>query len=80
MKKPDIKKAVKDRAISKTYWFGLALMALGYVQDNFSMLESFLGEYSGLVYIGIGLVVLILRERTTQSLSEKTKCPDSLPS
>lgn len=78
MKKPNIKKVVKDRALSKTYWFGIGLMSLSYVQDNFTMVETFLGEYSGLVYIGIGLAALVLREYTTKSLSEKTKCPDSL--
>jgi hypothetical protein len=65
------KAIMKQRLQSKTYIFGVVIMALGFAQQNISMLGAFLGEYQGAINFAIGLSVLILRELTKAPLSEK---------
>lgn len=67
-----MKKEIAQRISSKTYWLGLAVLALGFLESNIAQLDVFLGEYSGPVKIGIGLLILIMRELTKVPLSEKT--------
>lgn len=66
-----MKKEIVQRAYSKTYWLGLAVLLLGYLQQNFSLIDSYLGEYKNAVYFVIGILILIMRELTKEPLSEK---------
>lgn len=51
---------------SKTMWFSLALVIFGALFDNFSYLQSIINErYYGILLVGIGVIVAILRFITT---------------
>ena len=57
---------------SKTMWFALLLVILGFVSDNFSYVQTIIDpKYYGISYIFIGMVVAVLRFVTNQPLSEK---------
>ena len=57
---------------SKTMWFALLLVILGFVADNFSYVQSVIDpKYYGISYIFIGVVVAVLRFVTTQPLGDK---------
>ena len=57
---------------SKTMWFALALVVLGFVAENFNYVQDIINpKYYGISYMAIGVVVAILRFITTQPLSEK---------
>jgi hypothetical protein len=57
---------------SKTMWFALALVVLGFVAENFNYVQDIIDpKYYGISYMAIGIVVAILRFITTQPLSEK---------
>ena len=65
------KDAIKQRAKSKTYYFGLAIMVLGYAEANFSVIQNLFGTNAGYVNCGIGLAILVLRELTKTPLNQK---------
>ena len=47
-------------------WFSLALVVFGALFDNFSYLQSVISErYYGVLLVGIGIIVAILRFLTT---------------
>lgn len=57
---------------SKTMWFSLALVILGVVYDNFSYVENIINpRLYGVLLIGIGIVVAVLRFVTTLPLEDK---------
>jgi hypothetical protein len=57
---------------SKTLWFALALVVLGFVAENFNYVQDIIDpKYYGISYMAIGIIVAILRFITTQPLSEK---------
>ena len=57
---------------SKTMWFALALVVLGFVAENFNYVQDIIDpKYYGISYMAIGIIVAILRFITTQPLSEK---------
>jgi len=57
---------------SKTMWFALLLVVLGFVADNFSYVQNIIDpEYYGVSYIAIGVVVAVLRFVTTKPLEDK---------
>ena len=57
---------------SKTMWFSLALVILGVVYDNFSYVENIINpRLYGILLIGIGIVVAVLRFVTTMPLEDK---------
>jgi len=57
---------------SKTMWFALFLVVLGFVADNFNYVQNVIDpRYYGISYIAIGVVVAVLRFVTTQPLSKK---------
>ena len=57
---------------SKTMWFALALVVLGFVADNFSYVQNIIDpRFYGVSYIAIGVIVAVLRFVTTQPLGEK---------
>jgi hypothetical protein len=57
---------------SKTMWFSLALVILGVVYDNFSYVENIINpRLYGIMLIGIGVVVAVLRFVTTMPLDDR---------
>ena len=57
---------------SKTMWFALALVILGFVADNFNYVQNVIDpRYYGISYIIIGVVVAVLRFVTTVPLKDK---------
>jgi len=57
---------------SKTIWFALALVVLGFVADNFNYVQNIIDpRFYGVSYIAIGVIVAVLRFVTTQPLGEK---------
>jgi uncharacterized membrane protein YdcZ (DUF606 family) len=47
-------------------WFSLALVVFGALLDNFSYLQSVIDQkYYGILLVGIGIIVAILRFITT---------------
>jgi len=57
---------------SKTMWFALLLVVLGFVADNFSYVQNVIDpRYYGISYIAIGVVVAVLRFVTTTPLKDK---------
>lgn len=70
-----MKEQIAQRAKSKTYNFGLIIILLGYLQQNHKILDTYLGDNKDLVLFLIGMLILLFRELTTSSLSEKGKPP-----
>ena len=59
----------KRIARSKTIWFSVILVVLGAIMDNFSSLQSIVPEHLyGLSYVIIGVIVALLRFRTSQPI------------
>jgi hypothetical protein len=57
---------------SKTMWFALTLVILGFVADNFNYVQNVIDpRYYGISYIIIGVVVAVLRFVTTVPLKDK---------
>jgi hypothetical protein len=57
---------------SKTMWFALLLVILGFVADNFSYVQGVIDpKYYGVSYIVIGTIVAVLRFVTTMPLKDK---------
>ena len=57
---------------SKTMWFALLLVVLGFVADNFNYVQNVIDpRYYGISYIAIGVVVAVLRFVTTTPLKDK---------
>lgn len=53
-------------AHSKTMWFSLLLVIFGAIEAGFPYLQSIIDEkYYGLLLVGIGVIVAILRFITT---------------
>ena len=57
---------MKSRIKSKTHWTAAAIAGLGMVETNFPMIRDYLGDYYGLSYIGIAVIMAVLREVTTE--------------
>jgi len=54
---------------SKTMWFSLALVIFGALYDNFSNFQNIISDkYYGLVLVLIGIVVAILRFKTSEGI------------
>ena len=57
---------------SKTMWFAILLVILGFVAENFSYVQNIIDpKYYGISYIAIGAIVAVLRVLTTTSLKDK---------
>lgn len=57
---------------SKTLFFSYALVGLGVVEQNYSLVrDSIPSEYQGLVFVAIAAVVALLRLATTKPLVDK---------
>jgi len=67
-----MKRTTRGAMHSKTMWFSLALVILGVVYDNFSYVENIINpRLYGVLLIGIGIVVAVLRFVTTVPLEDK---------
>lgn len=50
-------------------WFSLALVIFGALYDNFSNLQNLISDkYYGLILVIIGIVVAILRYKTSEEI------------
>lgn len=57
---------------SKTGWFALILLVLGFLEQNQQLLGQIIpAQYMGLAISGIGFLTLLLRTVTTESVVEK---------
>ena len=57
---------------SKTQWLALAVVILGVLQDQAGLITQIFGpEHGGKVISAIGLLFMVLRAVTTQSLADK---------
>lgn len=64
--------ALIKRIKSKTYWLGAAVVAAGFLDQNTQLISQLIPEqYRGLAVSLIGVAVWVLREVTTQPLSDK---------
>jgi hypothetical protein len=53
-------------------WFSLALMILGVVYENFNYVQNIIDpKLYGIILIGIGIVVAVLRFITTLPLDDR---------
>lgn len=59
---------MKKKRYSKQYWAAMAITVLGVLDINFSLIKSMFGEYSGVSYILISIVIVVLRQYTTQPI------------
>lgn len=63
---------IKKWLRSWTVNYGLALMLVGSLEVNFHYLKGFIPEkWYGAIFVLVGLVVVVLRFKTTTSLMEK---------
>lgn len=63
---------IKGASRSKTIWLGLGLSVMGVIQVNLEVFNTFLTPtQQGLVTIGVGIVVVVLRWVTTEGLEAK---------
>lgn len=72
-----MKKQIEQRCKSNTYRFGIVVILLGFLQQNFSLIDKYLGDYSDAVLCLVGLLILLFREITKTSLSEKGNTDNS---
>lgn len=56
---------------SKTLWFNLLVAILGIIELNMLVLEPYLGDHYGIVFMVIAIINVILRTVTTTSLKDK---------
>ena len=56
---------------SKTLWFNLIVAVLGIIEMNMMVLQPYLGEHYGIVFMIIAIVNVVLRTVTTTSLKDK---------
>jgi len=62
---------IKQWAKSKTMLAAFATMALGVIEVNFHLLQGLLGEYYGVSFIAMSIIMGALRLATTTAISEK---------
>lgn len=72
MSKRGVECWLRGLAKSLTIYAGTLVLILGYMQDQKDIINQYIGkEHSGLVFMGIGLLIIMLRARTSKSLTEK---------
>lgn len=60
-----------QRLKSKTYWAAIFMAGMSIVEVNMPMLQPLLGEWYPLVYTGMALLFMAIREATHKPISEK---------
>lgn len=64
--------SVTGAAKSRTIWLGLALTVFGYLETQGDVIGHYVTpEVSGLINMGFGLAVIVLRFLTTTPLAQK---------
>lgn len=64
--------SIKKMFKSWTINYGLLLVIAGSLQQNFDYLKSMVGEKNyGLLFVLVGILVVVLRFKTTTPVSEK---------
>lgn len=64
--------AITKRLKSKTYWYGAAVVALGFAEQYGHVVTQFIPEqYKGLAVSLLGVGVWVLREMTKSPVAEK---------
>jgi len=56
---------------SKTLNFAVVVTVFGIIELNLPLVKENLGNYYGYVFIGIAIIVAVLRKLTTKPLNEK---------
>lgn len=56
---------------SRTLDTAVVIAILGIIEANFSLISDSLGEYQGFVYIGLSIVIAVLRMDTTGPIGDK---------
>lgn len=68
----DVNPTLKGSLISKTVWLGAAVTVMGYIQANIDMISQFIPQkYVGAANMALGVLIIIARTVTTQSLADK---------
>jgi len=69
---PIIMSKLKQWRKSWTINYGLLLVILGSLQQNFDYLRKLIGEENyGLAFVAVGIVVVVLRFKTTTAVEDK---------
>ena len=55
---------------SETLWFSYALVVFGAIEMNLGLLKEPLGDYYGISMTVVGVIVAVLRFRTTKPVSD----------
>ena len=55
---------------SETMWTALAVGALGAAIEGLPMISENLGDYYGMVFVGLGVLMAVLRIRTTKPVQD----------
>lgn len=63
---------IKKRLKSKFYHLGVTVLPLlVYLQSQFPGLREFVGANYNIIFIGLGALIILLRELTTKKLDDK---------
>lgn len=65
--------STKSRLSSNTYRVASVIAVLGVIETNLHLLQDLLGDYYGITYVGLAVVMMILREVTTKPLHGRDK-------
>ena len=55
---------------SETMWFSYALVVFGALEMNMGLLKDVLGDHYGLAMTVVGVIVAVLRFRTTKAIKD----------
>ncbi len=56
---------------SKTLWFNIIVAVLGIIEMNMSLMQPYLGDSYGIIFMVIAVINVVLRTVTTTSLKDK---------
>lgn len=62
---------IKKLAKSKTILISILMMAMGVIEINFHMMQGLLGDYYGLSFIVMSILMGALRIMTTTAIKDK---------
>lgn len=60
-----------QRLKSKTYWAAIFMAGMSILEVNIPMLQPLLGAWYPLVYVGMSILFMAIREATSKPISEK---------
>lgn len=60
-----------QRLKSKTYWAAIFMASMSIIEINMPILQPMLGDWYPLVYVGMSIAFMAIREATSKPLSEK---------